>query len=73
MSDKVAIITGGGSGIGKSSALALANADYAVAVAGRRPEPLDETVATIEQCLLTVDLNTRKAVAVPDFLYKALD
>jgi len=49
MSDKVAIITGGGSGIGKSSALALANAGYAVAVAGRRPEPLDETVATIEQ------------------------
>ena len=34
---------------------------------------LGETVATIEQCLLTVDLNTRKAVAVPDFLYKALD
>ena len=49
MSDKVAIITGGGSGIGKSSALALSNAGYSVAVAGRRPEPLDETVAEIEK------------------------
>ena len=49
MSDKVAIVTGGGSGIGKSTALALSNAGYSVVVAGRRPEPLDETVAEIEK------------------------
>jgi NAD(P)-dependent dehydrogenase (short-subunit alcohol dehydrogenase family) len=42
--DKVAIVTGGGSGIGKASALALARAGFAVVVAGRRREPLDETV-----------------------------
>src|SRR5690606_9713147 len=41
--DKYALITGAGSGIGKSIALALAGAGYAVALAGRRQEPLEET------------------------------
>lgn len=41
---RVAIVTGGGSGVGRSAALALLEAGYAVAVAGRRAEPLDETV-----------------------------
>ena len=49
MSDKIAIVTGAGSGIGKLSALALAAEGYVVVVAGRRPEPLDETVSDIEQ------------------------
>jgi NAD(P)-dependent dehydrogenase (short-subunit alcohol dehydrogenase family) len=44
MPGKVAVITGGGSGIGKAVALGLAGAGYAVAVAGRRREPLEETV-----------------------------
>ena len=41
---KVAVVTGGGSGIGKASALALARADYAVVIAGRRRESLEQTV-----------------------------
>ena len=40
---KVAIVTGGGSGVGRRSALALADAGYSVAVAGRRAEMLEET------------------------------
>lgn len=44
-SDKVAIVTGATSGIGKHSALALLQEGYAVALAGRRAERLEETAA----------------------------
>src|SRR5213080_2577857 len=40
---KVALVTGGGTGIGRSVALALAGEGYAVVVAGRRKEPLEAT------------------------------
>ncbi len=43
--NRVAIVTGAGTGIGKSAALALLKDGYRVALAGRRKEPLEETVA----------------------------
>jgi NAD(P)-dependent dehydrogenase (short-subunit alcohol dehydrogenase family) len=42
MAQKVAVVTGAGSGIGKAVALALAKADYAVVLAGRRLAALEE-------------------------------
>ncbi len=45
MSQRIAIVTGAGSGIGQASALGLAKAGYAVAVAGRRKDELEKTVA----------------------------
>jgi NAD(P)-dependent dehydrogenase (short-subunit alcohol dehydrogenase family) len=42
------VVTGGGSGIGRASALALARAGFDVVVAGRRPEPLAEVATTAE-------------------------
>jgi NAD(P)-dependent dehydrogenase (short-subunit alcohol dehydrogenase family) len=44
MPGKVAIVTGGGTGIGRASALALGRDGYSVVIAGRRPGPLDQTV-----------------------------
>ena len=45
---KVALVTGGGSGLGRAFALEFARLGAGVVVAGRRPEPLDETVGLIE-------------------------
>ncbi len=43
MAERVAVITGSGSGIGRASALALMNDGWSVALAGRRKELLEET------------------------------
>jgi NAD(P)-dependent dehydrogenase (short-subunit alcohol dehydrogenase family) len=43
--DKVAVITGAGTGIGKAVSLAFLRDGYRVALAGRRREPLEQTVA----------------------------
>ena len=46
--DKFALITGGGLGVGKASALALARAGWNVALAGRRPDPIAAAAREIE-------------------------
>jgi NAD(P)-dependent dehydrogenase (short-subunit alcohol dehydrogenase family) len=43
MAERVAIITGAGSGIGRASALALMAGGWSVALVGRRKETLEET------------------------------
>jgi len=45
LSNKVGIVTGAGSGIGKAAALALLKEGYCVALAGRRKEALEQAVA----------------------------
>jgi NADP-dependent 3-hydroxy acid dehydrogenase YdfG len=46
---RIALVTGAGSGIGKSAAIALASGGYAVILAGRRLERLQEVQAEIER------------------------
>ena len=45
VSNRVAVVTGAGSGIGRASALALLKAGYCVVLAGRRQDALDQSVA----------------------------
>ena len=46
--DKIVLVTGGGTGIGRAIALSFAKEGARVAVSGRREAPLQETVAAME-------------------------
>lgn len=48
LTGKVALVTGGGSGLGQAIALSLADAGADVVICGRRTGPIDETRAMIE-------------------------
>ncbi len=72
-SRRIAMITGAGSGIGKASALALARDGFAVVLAGRRPEPLNEVAATIGQAgneVLAVPTDVSDPKSVDDLFAK---
>lgn len=45
MASKVALVTGAGTGVGKAVSLALMHEGYALVLAGRRKEPLEETAS----------------------------
>lgn len=49
MADKVALITGAGTGIGRSAAISLASIDYNLVFAGRRMDPLQETASLCKE------------------------
>ena len=55
--DKVAIVTGAGSGIGRGAAVALLAEGYSVVLAGRREDTLEETIAE-------AGVDARRAIAV---------
>ena len=62
---KVAIVTGAGSGIGRAVALALARDGYAVALAGRRADAIEQTASlAVGQTTLVVPTNVADATSV---------
>ena len=65
---KVAMVTGAGSGVGRAVSLALAEAGFALVLAGRRPVPLDQVAAEIagrggEALRVSTDVTDPAAVA----------
>jgi NAD(P)-dependent dehydrogenase (short-subunit alcohol dehydrogenase family) len=67
MERRIALITGAGSGIGRVAALALWEAGYSLALAGRREETLRETVTMGDvrddrALVLSTDVTDRQAV-----------
>jgi NAD(P)-dependent dehydrogenase (short-subunit alcohol dehydrogenase family) len=61
---KTAIVTGAGSGIGRAVAQALLGDGYAVGLAGRRREPLEETARAAPERALVVPTDVAKAASV---------
>jgi NAD(P)-dependent dehydrogenase (short-subunit alcohol dehydrogenase family) len=49
LSGKTTVVTGGGTGLGRSTAMRLAGLGAKVAVLGRRPEPLEDTARAIRE------------------------
>ena len=68
MGQRTAIVTGAGSGIGRAVGIALLKDGYAVALCGRRREPLEETANTAgsgsaKRLVLPADVTNDESVA----------
>lgn len=56
-SNRVAIVTGGGSGVGRAVTSGLHADGWSVAICGRQAEPLTETASDLERCIaVTTDV-----------------
>lgn len=51
MVERVAVVTGAGSGVGRACAAALAQRGYSVALLGRRQQQLNETIALVRDAV----------------------
>src|SRR5918997_788058 len=72
---RVAIVTGAGSGVGRATALALADAGWTPTLVGRREQPLAETADMIESRggrALVTPANIADEAAVADVVARTL-
>ncbi len=73
---RVALVTGGGTGIGRATALAFARTGARVAICGRRPEPLASVEAEIGsvggECL-ALPADVREPEAVEELVERTLE
>jgi citronellol/citronellal dehydrogenase len=70
---KVALVTGGGTNLGKAAALELASCGAAVIIAGRRVEVLEEAAASIGPRCSIVDGDVRDAAGAERLVRAALE
>jgi citronellol/citronellal dehydrogenase len=70
---KVALVTGGGTGIGRATALELARTGAKLAVCGRRPEPLDAVRAELGDDCLAIRTDVREPEQVGALVEQTLE
>jgi len=68
-----ALVTGAGTGIGRATALALARAGYAVALVGRRREPLEQVAAELGEAGLVLQADASEPDGAADAVARAVD
>jgi len=70
---KVALVTGGGTGIGRATAIELARTGAKVVVCGRRPEPLEDVQAQLGDDCLALPTDVREPEQVAALVDQALE
>ncbi len=68
---KTVVITGAGSGVGRATAVALAEQGWSVVLVGRRQSALAETAKLCGKNILVCPCDLRKAIAVKQMVKKA--
>jgi citronellol/citronellal dehydrogenase len=69
---KVALITGGGTGIGRATACELVHTGAQVAICGRRPEPLEAVQKELGDACLAVPTDVREPDQVENLIDRTL-
>lgn len=70
---KVALVTGGGTGIGRATAYELARTGAKVIVCGRRPEPLEAVRAELGEDCLAVPTDVREPEQIAALVDRSLE
>ena len=70
---KVALVTGGGTGIGRAVARELARTGAKVAICGRRPEPLEDVQSELGEDCLAVPTDVREPEQVEALVERTLE
>jgi len=70
---KIALVTGAGSGVGRSAALALSKEGYTVVLAGRRAEKLEAVAKEAAGTTLVVPTDVREPAAIVALFAKVKD
>src|SRR5208337_4934844 len=68
---KIALVTGAGSGVGKAAALALSRDGFTVVLAGRRADKLEAVAKEAEAASLVVPTDVKEPASIAALFAKA--